>query len=115
MLRRLQSLQSRASERAWTDVTQAVRNVGLFLDPTEDLAVTLKVVDRLVKEGHVRGRLPRADSRELYEGARYKVDAEAMEVYRRLNKKVGKTGPSDLWDVLDDPYDNWPRLAAMRL
>jgi hypothetical protein len=111
LLRQFQSRQSRASERAWSEVSRAVKDVRRFLDPGEDLADTFKIVDRLVKEGEAGGQLPRADSRASYESARNEVDAEVMEVYRRLGKKIaGGTGPGDLWDVLDDPL---PRLAAL--
>jgi hypothetical protein len=111
LLRRLQIRQSRAFERVWVEVTGAVQDVARILDPAEDLAATLKVVDRLVKDGHARGRLPRADSKAVYDEARSKVDAEMMEVYRRLSRKVaGETGPGDLWDVSDDSL---PQLALL--
>ena len=104
MLRRLQAQQAQAAERGWAGVGQAVQAVGQVLDPAEDLAATFKVVDRLIKEGGDRGRLPRADSQESYDMARQEVGTEAMETYRRLSKKIaGGTGPGDLWDVLDDP------------
>jgi hypothetical protein len=112
LLKQLQTRQSRASERAWAIVTQAVQQVAQVIDPAEDLAATFKLVDRLVREGGQRGRLPRADSRELYEIARQGVDTKAMETYRYLSKKLtGETGPGDLWDVLDDPL---PQLEALR-
>lgn len=112
LLRRLQARQSRAAERAWAIATEAVQEVGRVIDPAEDLATTFKVVDRLVREGGQRGRLPRADSQESYDMARQGVDTEAMETYRRLSKKIdGGTGPGDLWDVLEDPL---PQLAALR-
>ena len=112
LLRRLQARQSRAAELAWAAVTRAVQEVEQVIDPAEDLADTFKNVDRLVKEGGDRSRLPRADSRELYDMARQGVDTEAMETYRRLSKKIdGETGPGDLWDVLDDPL---PQLDALR-
>ena len=111
LLKRLQARQSRAAERAWTDVTRAVQQVEQFIDPAEDLAATFKIVDRLVKEGHDQGQLPRADSQESYEMVREKVDTEAMETYRHLSKKIADgTGPGDLWDVLDDPL---PQLDAL--
>ncbi|MGC4957777.1 AAA family ATPase [Actinomadura citrea] len=111
LLRQLQVRQSRASVHAWTSVIRAVRDVERFLDPAEDLAAMLKVVDRLVSEGHARGRLPRADSQDLYEEARSKVDAGAMDVYRRLKRKIAsQPGPDDLWDVIDDPL---PQLHAL--
>jgi hypothetical protein len=111
LLRRLQLQQAQAAERAWTAVGQAVRAVGQVIDPAEDLAATFKVVDRLVKEGGDRGRLPRSDSQESYDMARQGVGTEAMETYRRLSRKIAEgTGPGDLWDVLDDPQ---PQLSAL--
>ena len=111
MLRRLQAQQAQAAERAWAAVGQAVRAAGQVLDPAEDLAATFKVVDRLIKEGGDRGRLPRADSQESYDMARQGVGAEAMETYRRLSRKIAEgTGPGDLWDVLGDPQ---PQLSAL--
>lgn len=111
LLRQLKSRQSRATEHAWAGVTRAVREVEQFLDPAEDLSATFRVVDRLVKEGHARGRLPRADSQDSYDEVRKQVGAEAMDVYRRLSKKVaGPIGAGDLWDILDDPL---PQLAAL--
>ena len=104
LLRRLQTRQSWAFARVWADVTRAVEEVARFLDPAEDLAATLKIVDRLVKDGHARGKLPRADSQAVYDEARDKVGVDMMEVYRRLSKKVAdKAGPGDLWIVFDDP------------
>jgi hypothetical protein len=112
LLKRLQARQSRAAERAWAIVAQAVQEVGQVIDPAEDLAATFKIVDRLVREGGQRGRLPRADSQESYDMARQGVDTEAMETYRYLSKKLtGEPGPGDLWDVLDDPL---PQLDALR-
>jgi len=112
LLKRLQARQSRAAERAWAIAAQAVQEVGQVIEPAEDLAATFKIVDRLVREGGQRGRLPRADSQESYDMARQGVDTEAMETYRRLSKKIdGETGPGDLWDVLEDPL---PQLAALR-
>lgn len=112
LLRRLQVRQSRAAERAWTIVTQAVHEVGQVIDPAEDLAATFRIVDRLVREAGQRGRLPRADSQESYDMARQTVDTEAMETYRRLSKKIdGGTEPGDLWDVLEDPL---PQLSVLR-
>lgn len=112
LLRRLQTRQSRATEHAWATVTRAVRHVAQVIEPAEDLAATFKIVDRLVSEGSQRGRLPRADSQESYNMARQEVTTEAMETYRRLSKKIdGQPGPSDLWDVLEDPL---PQLAALR-
>ncbi len=111
LLRRLQTQQAQAAERAWTAVGHAVRAVGQVLDPAEDLAATFKVVDRLIKEGNGLGRLPRADSRESYDMARQEVSPEAMETYCRLSKKIAEgTGPGDLWDVLHDPQ---PQLTAL--
>ncbi len=111
LLQRLRAAQSRTSERAWAEATKAVMNVARFLDPAEDLADTLKVVDRLVKEGQARTRLPRADSQAVYDEARNRVDAEMMETYRRLNKKMAsEIGPGDLWDLFDDPS---PRLDVL--
>ncbi|MFI6603534.1 hypothetical protein ACIBHX_45515 [Nonomuraea sp. NPDC050536] len=111
LLRQLQTRQSRAAEQVWNDVARSVRDVGRFLDPTEDLGATFKVVDRLVRECQPRGRLPRADSQELYEGARNRVGTEAMETYRRLSKKIADgIEPGDLWDVFDDPV---PQLTAL--
>jgi hypothetical protein len=111
LLKRLQTQQAQAAERGWASVSRAVKAVGQVLDPAEDLAATFKVVDRLIKEGGNRGRLPRSDSQELYDMARQEVDIEAMETYRRLSKKIAVgTGPGDLWDVLDDPE---PRLRAL--
>ncbi|MFD1547344.1 ATP-binding protein [Nonomuraea guangzhouensis] len=111
LLRQLQTRQSRAAEQAWNDVARSVQDVGRFLDPTEDLSATLKVVDRLVKECHPRGRLPRADSKEQYETIRNQVGTEAMESYRRLGIKIAsKIGPGDLWDILNNPM---PQLTAL--
>lgn len=112
LLRRLAARQSRAAERAWAIVAKAVQEVGQVIDPAEDLAATFKIVDRLIREGGQRGRLPRADSQESYDMARQGVGTEAMETYRYLSKKLtGETGPGDLWDVLEDPL---PRLVALR-
>ena len=111
LIERLRAAQVRASERAWAEVHKAVTNVARFIDPEEDLADTLKVVNRLVKEGQARMKLPRADSQAVYEEARNRVDAEMMETYRRLSKKAtGEIGPGDLWDLFDDPI---PRLNAL--
>ncbi|MEV4288473.1 ATP-binding protein [Nonomuraea bangladeshensis] len=111
LLRQLQTQQSRAAKQAWNDVARGIQDVGRFLDPTEDLSATLRVVDRLVKECHARGRLPRADSKEQYETLRNRVGAEAMESYRRLSRKVASdVGPGDLWDILNDPM---PQLTAL--
>ena len=111
LLKRLQTRQSRAFARVWADVTRAVGEVARFLDPAEDLAATLKIVDRLISEGHTRGMLPRADSKTMYDEVRAKVDVEIMEIYRRLSKEVaGEAGPGDIWEVLDDPL---PHLGLL--
>ena len=111
LLKRLQAQQAQAAERGWVSVSRLVQAVGQVLDPAEDLAATFKVVDRLIKEGGNRGRLPMSDSQESYEMARQGVGTEAMETYRRLSKKIAAgTGPGDLWDVLDDPE---PQLRAL--
>jgi hypothetical protein len=111
LLKRLEVHQAQAAERGWASVSRLVQAVGQVLDPAEDLAATFKVVDRLIKEGGNRGRLPMADSEEKYEMARQEVGTEAMETYRRLSKKIAMgTGPGDLWDVLDDPQ---PQLSAL--
>ena len=113
LLKRLQIQQKQAAERGWASVSRVVRDVGQVLDPAEDLAATFKVVDRLIKEGQNRGRLPRSDSQESYDMARQGVGIEAMEIYRRLSKKIAAgTGPGDLWDVLGDPE---PQLRALYL
>ena len=111
LLKRLQAQQAQAAERGWASVSRLVQAVGQVLDPAEDLAATFKVVDRLIKEGGNRGRLPMADSQESYDMARQEVGTEAMETYRHLSKKIAVgTGPGDLWDVLDDPE---PQLRAL--
>jgi hypothetical protein len=112
LLQGLRIAQSRAAERAWAEVARAVGEVARFLDPAEDLPATLKVVDRLVKEGHGEQKLPRMDSETVYNEARNQVDPEMMEAYRRMSKKVaGAIGPDDLWDLFDNPI---PRLTALR-
>ena len=111
LLKRLQAQQARAAERGWASVSRLVQAVGQVLYPAEDLAATFKVVDRLIKEGGNRGRLPMADSQESYDMARQEVGTETMETYRHLSKKIAVgTGPGDLWDVLDDPE---PQLRAL--
>lgn len=111
LLRQLQTRQSRAAEQAWNDVARSVQDVARFLDPTEDLSATLKVVDRLVKECHLRGRLPRADSKESYDTVRSQVGTESMESYRRLSRKIASEVESgDLWDILNNPL---PQLTAL--
>jgi hypothetical protein len=110
-LKTLQTKQLRTFTRVWADVTKAVEDVARFVSPDEDLTATLKVVDRLVSDGHARGMLPRADSRAIYEDARANVDVEIFDLYRRLSRKVaGSGGPGDLWDVLEDPL---PILATL--
>ena len=51
LLERLQVQQAQAAERGWASVSRLVQAVGQVLDPAEDLAATLKVVDRLIREG----------------------------------------------------------------
>ena len=111
LLGRLQLMQSRASTRAWADVTAAFRAATRVLDPGEDLSDTLTVVDRLVSMGLSAGKLPRADFRGAYEEARGRLTPESMEIYRHLAKKLAdKPGPEDIWDICDDPL---PRLDAL--
>src|SRR5262249_30717014 len=111
LLRRLQAQQTQAAERVWTTVGQAVRAVGQVLDPAEDLPAAFKVVDRLIKEGGDRGRLPRSTSQEPYDMPRQGVGPGAIEPSRRLSRKIAEgTGPGALWDVLEDPQ---PQLSAL--
>ena len=46
--------QASIPRRAWADVTKAVQAVAQIIDPAEDLAATLKVVDRLVRDSQAR-------------------------------------------------------------
>lgn len=111
LLGRLQGMQSRASARAWADVTAAFATAARVFDPGEDLSDTLTVVDRLVSAGLSYGKLPRADFRATYEEARGRLTPESMEIYRHLAKKLAdKPGPEDIWDICDDPL---PRLEAL--
>jgi hypothetical protein len=111
LLGRMQVMQSRASTRAWADVTVAFATAVRVLDPGEDLNNTLTVVDRLVSMGHSAGKLPRADFRAMYEEARGRVTPGSMEIYRQLARKlVIEPGPEDIWDISDDPL---PRLQAL--
>jgi hypothetical protein len=111
LLGRLELMQSRASARAWADVTAAIAAAARVLDPGEDLSDTLTIVDRLVSTGLSAGKLPRADFRATYEEARRRLAPESMEIYRQLAKKLADDpGPEDIWDICDDPL---PRLEAL--
>jgi hypothetical protein len=109
LLGRLHVMQSRAFTRAWGSVATAVAATERLISPGEDLAVTIATFDNLVSKA--KGRLPRADSPEMYREARDRVDPSAMERYRQLNQRMAEqTGPWDLWDICPDPL---PQLEAL--
>ena len=111
LLGRLQVMQSRAFTRAWADVAAAVAATKSLVDPGEDMAATLAIVDRLVNVAYPKGKLPRADFLAMYRETRERLGPDSMEVYRQLSKKMtGETGPEDLWDICADPL---PPLQAL--
>lgn len=112
LIRSLSTKQATVARQAWDDVAKLVASVQLSLDVSEDLAVVLETLDKLVAEGHRRGKLPRFDSRSAYQEAREKVNAGMMSTYAELASLLEKDpSAADLWDLLIDPRPDLSALA----
>ena len=112
LIRSLSTKQAAVARQSWGEVAKLVASVQLSLDVTEDLAATLETLDKLVAEGHRRGKLPRFDSRSVYQEAREKVNAGMMSTYSELASLLEKDpGAADLWDLLIDPRPDLTALA----
>jgi hypothetical protein len=100
------------SQKAWPDIAVEVKEIGRFLDLGENLDAVRQFVDKLVVEAHNSRRMPRADSKQVYDAAAERLVPKTMEIYRRFSKVVTDgPAPGDLWKLRDDPL---PGLRALR-
>ncbi|KOX17972.1 hypothetical protein ADK67_37400 [Saccharothrix sp. NRRL B-16348] len=110
MLQNLQVKLERATKRAWTELRETIAALERLIDPGEDLAATMRMVQRLVDQSHDSGKLPSRNTQAVYNAAAEKVKPAMMTLYRKLAKVVASPGTEDLWEVRDDPM---PKLQAL--
>jgi hypothetical protein len=112
LLMRLATKLRTSSQKAWPDVAVEIKEIGRFLDLSENLDTLQQVVGKLVVEAHNSRRMPRADSKQEYEVAVAGLVPKTMEIYRHFSKVVAaEPAPGDLWKLRDDPL---PALRALR-
>lgn len=109
-LQNLQGKLERWTRKAWAEITEVVVALGRLMDPEEDLAATMRVVERLVVQSHDSGKLQGPNALAAYKDVAEKVKPAMVTLYRRLAKVVASPGSEDLWEVRDDPM---PRLQAL--
>jgi AAA ATPase domain len=104
--------QREAAVAAWRDVGSELERLQSVLSPEEEFAAGADELDRFIDEAHARGLLPENDARDRYREQRRAISDDAMEIYRRLNRRLGEeVGPESLWEVAIDPR---PKLRDLR-
>jgi len=108
----LAARQSRASEAVWSEIRGLVDAVQRSMPTTEDLPTILRNVDKLVDEGHHRGKLPRRDTRVEYQELRAAVGPDDMTKLRAYAATL-QNGPTaaSLWDAMAEPRAPMTALA----
>ncbi|WP_156758347.1 protein DpdH [Actinokineospora pegani] len=109
----LQVRLARAADKGWSEVGNLTTDLAARLDPREDLAVAMSVIEQLVDRGHLAGKLPNQRAKQEYEDAASDVSPALMAVYQRAAAvPPGQRGPGALWELREDPVPGLIKLRA---
>jgi len=92
------SKQTQASRALGAQVSAPLGRLSTLLDPEDDLAAAAAPIDKLVRDAHINGLLPHADTLTRYELARDGLDQSAIALYPQLRAAAERGMPSSaLW------------------